>query len=116
MELSYTKHDVILGRKEASGLSNVKIAGFAKLNDGEAYYTLKLMMFPEQTYFIVKNKNSHDRYTVFSKKIEDGDQVVFRHPVGSGQLSLEAQSYLEIYFPLTRSQVFMNLYPSKFNE
>jgi hypothetical protein len=112
MDLQTTKHEIVIGRKQNGELTNALATGQAFLREGDNYYTVKLMMFPGQTYYLVKNKDSHDRYTVFAKQVKTEDTMKFQNPVGSGRLSLELSSHLEIYFPVIRSQMFMCLFPS----
>jgi len=111
--LQTTKHEIVIGRKQENELTNVLTSGQAFLREGDAFYTVKLMMFPGQTYYLVKNRESHDRYTVFAKQVKSDDAIKFQNPVGSGRLSQELSSYLEIYFPVIRSQMFMCLFPSE---
>lgn len=107
-----TKYELVVGRKSNKQLANTLAAGQCFLNEGESHYTLKLMMFPGQTYFLVKNRNSPDRYTVFSKVIREEGTVRFQNPVGSGRLSEDLSTHMEIYFPVLRAQMFMSLYPA----
>jgi hypothetical protein len=107
-----TQHEILIGRKENGELRNQLIAGASFLNDGESFYTIRLMMFPNQAYYLTKNHESTNRYTVFSKFIKTENGIKFQNPVGSGRLSVELSAYLEIYFPVIRSQMFMCLYPT----
>jgi hypothetical protein len=107
-----TKHEIVIGRKQNGELANALVAGQAFLREGDSFYVVKLMMFPGQTYYLTKNRESHDRYTVFAKIVKTEDSVKFQNPVGSGRLSLELASYLELYFPVLRSQMFMSLFPA----
>lgn len=115
MDVQTTKHEIVIGRKQDSQLVNTLATGQAFLREGDSYYTVKLMMFPGQTYYLVKNRDSHDRYTVFAKQVKTEESVKFQNPVGSGRLSQELSSYLELYFPVIRSQMFMCLFPSESN-
>ena len=112
MDFQTKKHELYIGRKENGKLAKPLVAGQAFIREGESYYTVKLMMFPGQTYYLVKNKDSYDRYTVYAKMVKtENDEVKLQNPVGSGRLSLDLGSYLEIYFPVLRSQMFMCLFP-----
>lgn len=112
MNLQSTKHEIVIGRKQDGALFNVLTAGHAFLREGDNFYTIKLMMFPGQTYYLSKNRDSYDRYTVFAKQVKIEDTLKLQNPVGSGRLSQELSSHLEIYFPVLRSQMFMSLFPS----
>lgn len=107
-----TRYDLVIGRREGQTLANTLATGQCFLNDGDSFYTVKLMMFPGQTYYLVKNRSSTDRYTVFAKIIREQDSVKFQNPVGSGKLSDDLSSHMELYFPVLRSQMFMCLFPS----
>jgi hypothetical protein len=111
MSYQTTKHEIVLGRKQEGTLVNQLAAGQAFLNEGDNFYTVKLMMFPGQTYYMVKNRDSQERYTVYAKLLKNEDAVKFQNPVGSGRLSVELPSYLELYFPVLRAQMFMCLFP-----
>lgn len=112
MEMNCTKYELFTGRKVDRELVKPLVAGQAFLKDDENFYTVKLMMFLGQTYYMVKNKDSSDRYTVFAKQVKTESGMKFQNPVGSGRLSEELSSFLEIYFPVLRAQLFMSLYPT----
>src|SRR6185312_17132784 len=98
------------GRKFNGELLDPLPTGQCFLNEGDEFYILKLMMFPGQTYYLVKNRSSADRYTVFAKILRDEGQLKYQNPVGSGKLNADLPSYMEIQFPILRAQMFMNLY------
>lgn len=106
-----TRYELVIGRKNAGKLLNTLATGQCFLNEGEAFYTLKLMMFPGQTYYMVKNRSSSDRYTIFSKIVREENSVKFQNPIGSGRLTDDLASHMELYFPVLRSQMYMCLYP-----
>ncbi len=110
METSCTKHEIVIGKRNQGTLEKPLLTGHAFLNAGDEFYTVKLMMFPGQTYYLVKNRDSQ-RYTVFAKQVSDERGTRFQNPVGLGQL-LQDVMYMEIYFPILRSQMYMSLYPS----
>lgn len=107
-----TKYDLVIGRKLKNQLVNTLATGQCFLNEGEGHYVVKLMMFPGQTYYMVKNRHSTDRYTIFAKLIREEGSIRFQNPVGSGRLSDDLSTHMELYFPVLRSQMFMSLYPS----
>lgn len=87
--------------------------GSAKLKDGDRHYTVKLNIFPNQTFYLRKNLNQ-ESYTLFSKlqKVDSG-KVRLRHPVGSGELLKNIKSHLRLNFSFPKASVFMSLYPEK---
>lgn len=114
MDNQSTRYEILIGKKQDGELQKSLISGHAFLMEGDSHYTVKLMMFPGQTYYLTKNRDSHDRYTVFSKLVQYDQESRFQNPVGSGRLSSELGSYLEIYFPVLKSQMFMCLYPKDY--
>ncbi len=110
MEIACTKHEIVIGYRNQGKLEKPLLTGHAFLNTGDDFYTVKLMMFPGQTYYLSKNRDSQ-RYTVFAKQVSDERGTRFQNPVGLGQL-LEDVMYIGIYFPVLRSQMYMSLYPS----
>jgi hypothetical protein len=110
--MNATRYELVIGRRDGGKLGNTLATGHSFLNEGDAFYTLKLMMFPGQTYYMVKNRNSSDRYTIFAKIIREENSVRFQNPVGSGRLTDDLASHMELYFPVLRSQMFMCLYPA----
>ena len=107
-----TKHQIYVGKREGNEVLEQLEVGQAYLREGENYYTVKLMIFPGQTYFLVKNRDSHDRYTMYAKVVRNEGQVKFQNPVGSGRLYPELTEYLQLYVPLFRTRMFMSLYPA----
>ncbi len=107
------KYKIYSARKEELGLSQLMLSGFAvKLND-EKFYTVRLLMFPNNPYYLVKNKDSLSSFTLYAKSIrnEDGKILKFQNPVGVGILKEDLKSYLEIKFHILPSFLFMTLYP-----
>jgi hypothetical protein len=108
-----TKFEVVLAKLGSNGLTQPMLAGFAVQFEGESHYVIRLTMFPNNPYYLSKNKGSQDGYTVFAKVLKDPETsaIRFQNPVGSGRLLEETKSHLEIRFPLIGTSVFMNLYP-----
>lgn len=109
------KHEIFAGFKKESTIEAKLLVGAAFKDEGVSSYKIRLMMFPGYTYYLVKNRESVDRYTVYSRALRDKEQVKFLNPVGSAILDSKLQSYLEIKFPLLRASMFMSLYPTKNN-
>jgi hypothetical protein len=110
--MNSVRYELVIGRKAAEGLLDKLITGHCFLNEGDEFYTVKLMMFPGQTYYLVKNRNSSDRYTVFAKIFRDAGRIRFQNPVGAGKLVSDLPTHMELNFPVIQSQMFMSLYPS----
>ena len=111
MEAKSTRYEILLGIKFQGKLKRPLVCGHAFLHEGETYYNVKLMIFPGQTYYLTKKRDSQDQYTVFSKIVRTNEGVKFQNPVGVGRLNADLSSHLEIYFPVLRSQMFMCLFP-----
>jgi hypothetical protein len=111
MEEYVSKHELLIGKKKNAELVNAMVAGQAFQRTDENYFTVKIMMFPGQTYYLVKNREGNNRYTVFSKLVKTQESTKFQNPVGAGRLSAELPEYMEIYFPVLRTQMFLCLYP-----
>ena len=110
------KHEIFTGFRKDNVIEAKLLVGAAFKDDGVNYYKIRLMMFPGYTYYLVKNQNVVDRYTVYSRMVvDDKKQVKFLNPVGNGILDSKLQSYLEVRFPLLRAYVYMSLYPQKQN-
>jgi hypothetical protein len=112
VRMSVEKYDIVIGRRVEDKLLNTLTTGLSFLNEGEEFYSIKLMMFPGQTYYLAKNRNSPDRYTIFAKLLKDEGTTRFQNPVGSGRLNQDLPSHMELYFPVLRSQMYMCLFPS----
>lgn len=108
-----TKYEIFTGFKKDGNLEAKLPAGAAFLDDGLSYYKIRLMIFPQTIYYLVKNKDEQDRYTVYSKMINDGQNVKFLNPIGGGILDRNLQSYLELKFPVLRAHLFMSLFESR---
>ncbi|CAN5418674.1 hypothetical protein BH10BDE1_BH10BDE1_28100 [soil metagenome] len=110
MESNCTKHEIVIGKINSGQIEKPLLTGHAFLNAGDDFYTVKLFMFPGQTYYLVKNREAK-RYTVFAKHIRDERGTRFQNPVGLAQL-MEGVLCIEIYFPVLRSQMYLSLFPS----
>lgn len=112
------KHEIFTGFRKDSVIEAKLLVGAAFKDDDVNYYKIRLMMFPGYTYYLVKNQNAVDKYTVYSRMVVDDknkNQVKFLNPVGNGLLDSKLQSYLEVRFPMLRAYVYMSLYPQKQN-
>ena len=97
--------------KDAELVKPLKV-GAAFLSDQESYYTIRLMMFPNQCYYMTKNQDG-GHYTIFSKKIDTNVLPKFLNPVGRGLLDANLKSYLILNFVFPRSTLYMDLFGSR---
>lgn len=110
------KYEIFTGFRKENTIEAKLLVGAAFKEENLSYYKIRLMMFPGYTYYLVKNKDSVDRYTIYSKMITDAknkNQVKFLNPVGNGVLDSKLCSYLELRFPMLKAYVYMSLYPQK---
>lgn len=110
------KYDIYTGFRKENTIEAKLPVGAAFKEENVSYYKIRLMMFPGYTYYLVKNHDSMNRYTVYSRMIAGGktnDQIKFLNPVGNAVLYPKLSSYLEVKFPMLRAYVYMSLYPQK---
>ncbi len=109
------KHEIFTGFRKDTNIEAKLLVGAAFKDENTPYYKIRLMMFPGFTYYLVKNKDSVDRYTIFSKMVhgKEKDQNKFLNPIGSGTLDPKLLSYLELRFPMLRATLYMSLFSKK---
>lgn len=106
------KHEVIRGTR--FGLEGTKRypAGHALFFEGTNYYVLKLWFQPERIYFISRNGDSGDSYTIYGRKNDDrSDQVSFQNPIGYAR-GMQDKTHLEIVLPDLPKRYYMSLFPT----
>lgn len=113
MNLAGTRYEIYRGREVNGKLLDLKMAGYAFLNEGRSYYVVKLFIFPHNTYYISKNRNSSSTYTIFAKVFEDEDGLHFQNPVGHARLMEGIKTHLLVSFPDLASNMFMSLFPTE---
>ena len=96
-EYKAEKYEIFTGFRKVNSIEAKLLVGAAFKEEDLSYYKIRLMMFPGNTYYLVKNKDAVDRYTIYSKMIIDAknkNQVKFLNPVGNGVLdSKNTQKY-----------------------
>ena len=112
MNSNLTKYDLYSGEKQNGTLADPKFAGFSLLFEGNLHYVVRLIMFPHTWYYLAKNRESQNGYTIYSKCIRNADLIRFQDPVGVANLSDDLKTHLELKFHLFSQSVFMNLFPS----
>ena len=111
------KHDIVVGFRKQNQIDGQLLVGSTFKDLNQKHYRLKLMMFPGQTYYLVKNFNSLERFTIYSKMLTDNQgHQKFISPVGYGTLDSKLQSFMELKLPLLRSTMYMSLYPTPQNK
>ena len=107
------KYEVVMGRVIEGTVVDPMLVGFAVQFEDESHYVIRFTMFPNNPYYLSKNRDSQTHYTAFAKQIKEPitNAIRFQNPVGSGRLPNDLKSHLEIYFPLLGTSVFMNLFP-----
>ncbi len=116
--LSPTKHELMVVTKSTGGLIQKQWAGEAFYHPDEDYFQLQLAIFPFP-YFMTRNKDSKEHYTVWAQKVHGKAQATFRRPVGRGKITSSESSqqlfnYVEIDVPLLglRQSPMVCLFPS----
>ncbi|MBI2712753.1 MAG: hypothetical protein HYX41_07875 [Bdellovibrio sp.] len=112
LKVPISKYEIVLGRLLNGNIVKPLLVGFAVQFEGESHYVIRLTMFPNNPYYLCKDRDSHSHYTAFAKVVRDPEStsVRFLNPVGSGYLTPDLKSHLEIWFPLLGTSVFMNLF------
>ncbi len=108
-----SKYEIITGFKKNGTIEAQLPAGAAFHEERTTYYKIRLMIFPQTVYYLVKNRDTNDRYTIYAKMVNDGNNLKFLNPVGNGLLDRNLQSFMELRFPVLRAQLFMSLYESR---
>ena len=102
------------GKREYGKVLYEKQCGFAHYIDHgkKPHYLVKLWMLPGHMYYLVRNSGDGSRFTLFSKReIDEGDNVVFRNPIGQGVISEKLKTHLEVQFTFPMQRIFMSLFP-----
>ena len=105
------KFELFVGREAEGKLESAKCVGTAYFQEVDRHYTIKLMALPGITYYLVKNYESKDRYTLYATRQRSENGLHFNSPVGMARLKPELNAYLELYIPIFKSKIFMSLFP-----
>lgn len=103
------QHEIMSGQFIDGSLYNNKEVGYAFLGNEDSFYTVKLNMFPVNSYFLAKNQ-SNDNYTIFSKILRGDDGVRFKKPVGFAKLLPDSKSLMLLKFHMPRMSMYMDLF------
>ncbi len=105
--------DLVSGKKTQDALTHQLAIGRATCYPGESHYAIKIWMFYNQTFYLVRNHGDEVRYTIFAKKVQDDSGVKFLNPVGAGYVPQEFKTHLELKFRFPRQSLFMSLFPAQ---
>ncbi len=111
-EMKRTKHDVFVGNQIGQKLEGVFHIGYALKYENLKYYILKLWPFPSTTYYLSANRDAHDKFTIFTKKVDGENGEHFQNPIGYAILRGELKEFLEINLRMPRQKIYMSIYPS----
>jgi hypothetical protein len=105
-----TYHEVIRGSRFGLTEGRQYPAGYALRFEGTSYYVFKLWFQQERSYFIRKNEENSDYYTVFSKKeVQPDNSARLLNPVGFARMN-PAKEHLEVILPDFPSRYYMSLF------
>jgi hypothetical protein len=113
-ELVLNRYHLFTALKLEGKIVNSLQAGEAYEIDSpdKPYYLVKLWAFPQNLYYLCRNRDSQSKFTLFSKLMGEYESPTFRRPVGSGELHADLKTHLEIQFTFPRQRIFMSLYPA----
>jgi len=75
------------------------------------FFKLDLWLPGQSWYFLCKN-NSDTAWTLFSQKLGEDDQPVFRKPVGWAANDRLHNSFLRVFLNFPKSSFFLSLFPT----
>ena len=105
-----TYHEVLRGQCGSLPSGKQYQAGYALRFEGVGYYLLKLWFQQERSYYIKKNDENSDYYSIFSKKeIQPNNEVRLLNPVGYARMT-STQDYLELILPDLPRRYYMSLF------
>lgn len=113
-ELVLNRYHLFTALKTQGKLTNSLQTGEAYEIDSpnKPYYLVKLWAFPQNLFYLCRNRDSLNKFTLFAKLVGDFENPVFRRPVGLGELHADLKTHLEIQFTFPRQKIFMSLYPA----
>ncbi len=85
--------------------------GYATPSKDGSYYVIDFAMFP-YSYYLKKKQNSGDQYSVYARRYFRGDIARFSSVVGEATLQDDRTAYMEFYFPIFNTPVYMSLFPA----
>jgi len=104
---------IYTGLKKGKQLAHEQQAGEAyEVANTKPHYIIKMWAFPESTFFLCLNRDGQ-RFTLFGKRKEESENLVFRRPLGWGHASPDLKNHLEIQFTFPFQRVYMSLFPAE---
>lgn len=105
-----TYHEVLRGSRMGLSDGRQYPAGYALRFSETNYYVLKLWIQQEKSYYISKNNENSDYYTIYGKKeTNTGSNMRLVNPVGYARMTPNKE-YLEIILPDFPNQYYMCLF------
>lgn len=112
LEQKDEKHKLSVGEKDQTEIKNSEVVGIAYRTMGRhPIYKIHLNLFPNQTFYMRKDKRSADQYTIFSRMVQEENFARLFKPVGRAYLSGNFQNYIEIKIAMLSKSIFMSLHP-----
>lgn len=106
------KYELFFGKKLENKLFSPKLAGFAFYCDEHQYFSFRLCMFPRIRYFVKRNFESMDTYTIYSKIVQDESECKLLEPVGVAMIANDFKNYLSLRFHMfPHLNVYLGLFP-----
>ena len=105
-----TYHEIMRGSQFNLAEVTQHRAGYALRFEGCNYYVMKLWFQQERSYFIRKNDENSDYYSVFGKKeMQPDNSVRLTNPIGYAKMTPDKE-YLEINLPDLPRRYYMSLF------
>lgn len=105
-----TKYDLVVGQEQDGRLLESKEVGEAFNYEGTNFFVLNFWSL-EKPFFLVPNRDQETRYTIFRKKIDDGERPLFQKPVGRAWVPHGLRTHLHLVLNFPREHAFMCLFP-----
>lgn len=104
--------EVVSGRREEDKIFNSKLAGYGSYCEEGHYFIFRLNMFPRNRYYLTRNKDSHQHYTIYTKILKTPEGVKLLDPVGNGHVPDDAKTFVNLNFLLfPKANLYLSLFP-----
>lgn len=118
MQIAYNekyKYKLYTGKLYGDTLRYSKQIGYAQKYPEHEHYFIRLWMFPEQTYYLIKGETlGRDHwYRLFATCNEVEGVPHYFDQIGNAFLSRESKQFMEIKLNFPNQRVFMSLYPKE---
>lgn len=112
LQHSGMRFNLYRGREIDGQIKNPQISGYGFQNQDADYLVIKLMLFPRETYYLYRNRDNAN-YTLYSKKIENGEKVQLQDPVGYGKWMNQDKIFIVLKFADLPSSYFLSFAPDE---